>query len=407
MSVRIVLYWISASQFFLHNLERGPVEKILNELRILHPGPVYPDISGGALRTLNIARIARDFFTGTTIYSVDKNLAYEGDIDSLHIIQERKSLTLAEKLFFYPHALFARELHVPFVKRAFLNPENVVFQIDSPFLLPLLKKKGISRFILDEQNINWEVASFDRGIKNHVYQCLAFRRDKKNEMDALRAASHVLCCSQRERDIFCREVQEVTDKISVIPNCVDLRKYRPGLPRSTADQRVYRILFVGTLSYPPNIEAVHLICQIIAPKSDPSVQFIIAGRNPPTVRFPRNVRFTDYIPDIVPVIADADICIAPLQSGSGTRLKILEYMAMEKPVIATSKGAEGIECRHGLNIIIEDSIEKYPNVIKTLIDDPKRCRELGREARKLVEEKYDWELYRKPLGKIYQELAGP
>jgi glycosyltransferase involved in cell wall biosynthesis len=382
------------------------VENILNELRILHRGPIYPDISGGSLRTLNIARIACDFFTDTTVYSMDKNLAYEGNIDGLHLIQEKISLTLAEKLLFYPHALFARELHVPFVKRAFLNPENVFFQIENDVLFPHLRKKRISRFIIDEQNVNWEMASFVRGIKNHFYQSLAFRRDKENEKDALRAATHVLCCSRRDRDIFCTSVPEVTDKISVIPNCVDLSKYNPGLPRSNGGDRISRILFIGTLSYPPNIDAVHLICRIIAPKSDPTLQFIIAGRNPPAVRCPGNVRFTGYVPDIVPVIADADICIAPLRSGSGTRLKILEYMAMEKPVIATSKGAEGIECQHGLNIIIEDSIEKYPGIIMALIDDPKRCRALGREARKLVEEKYDWELYRKPLGKIYRELAG-
>jgi glycosyltransferase involved in cell wall biosynthesis len=381
------------------------VENILNKLRILQRGPIYPDISGGSLRTLNIARIACDFFTDTTVYSLDKNLAYEGDIDGLHIIQENGSLSLAEKFFFYPHALLARELHVPFVKRAFHNPENVFFQIENPSLFPLLRKKRISRFIIDEQNVNWEMASLVRGIKDRFYQSLAFRRDKENEKDALRSASHVLCCSQRDRDIFCTSVPEVTDKISVIPNCVDLRRYNPGLPLSNAGDRESRILFIGTLSYSPNIDAVHLICRIIAPKCDPSLQFIIAGRNPPPIRRPGNVRFTGYVPDIVPVVADADICIAPLLSGSGTRLKILEYMAMEKPVIATSKGAEGIECRNGLNIIIEDSIEKYPDIIMALINDPKRCRALGREARKLVEEKYDWELYRKPLGKIYRELA--
>jgi polysaccharide biosynthesis protein PslH len=80
-------------------------------------------------------------------------------------------------------------------------------------------------------------------------------------------------------------------------------------------------------------------------------------------------------------------------------------MAMGKPVIATSKGAEGIEYTDGLNIIIEDTIEKYPEIIQDLLDNEKKRAALGREAWKLINEKYDWELYRKPLGKIYRDLA--
>jgi glycosyltransferase involved in cell wall biosynthesis len=103
-------------------------------------------------------------------------------------------------------------------------------------------------------------------------------------------------------------------------------------------------------------------------------------------------------------LAGADICIAPICSGSGTRLKILEYMAMGKPVISTSKGAEGIDYTHGLNIVIEDEIERYPEIIHQLVADETRCSDLGRNALKLVREKYDWQIYRKSLEKIYQDM---
>jgi glycosyltransferase involved in cell wall biosynthesis len=116
------------------------------------------------------------------------------------------------------------------------------------------------------------------------------------------------------------------------------------------------------------------------------------------------VHFSGYISNLKQVIAEADICIAPIRSGSGTRLKILEYMAMGKPVISTSKGAEGIEYTDGLNIIIEDTIDKYPEIIRQLLDDEKKRGALGREARKLIEEKYNWDLYRKPLEKIYRRV---
>jgi glycosyltransferase involved in cell wall biosynthesis len=151
---------------------------------------------------------------------------------------------------------------------------------------------------------------------------------------------------------------------------------------------------------------VKLICRTIAPTSPKNYQFTIAGKNPPSIAHPGNVQFTGYVADIRVIIAEADICIAPIRSGSGTRLKILEYMAMGKPVIATSKGAEGIEYTDGLNIIIEDTIEKYPEVIQALLDDEMRRSTLGREAVKLIKEKYDWDLYRKPLEKIYRDALG-
>jgi glycosyltransferase involved in cell wall biosynthesis len=208
----------------------------------------------------------------------------------------------------------------------------------------------------------------------------------------------------RDRDLLVSEVAEIRERISVIPNCVNAGDYemvsRPGTIAGNPEKG--RILFVGLMDYAPNVEAARLICEIIAPRSS-GCRFDIVGKNPPKLRCPENVRFSGYVEDIRPVIANADICLAPIRTGSGTRIKILEYMAMGKPVIATSKGAEGIEYTDGRDIIIEDTIEKYPEIIRQLLDDEKRCSVLGREARKLVREKYDWELYRKPLERIYRD----
>jgi glycosyltransferase involved in cell wall biosynthesis len=79
---------------------------------------------------------------------------------------------------------------------------------------------------------------------------------------------------------------------------------------------------------------------------------------------------------------------------------------MGKPVISTSKGAEGIEYTNGLNIIIEDRIEKYPEIIRQLLDDEPKRSALGREAIDLIKKTYDWELYRKTLGRIYRDAVG-
>lgn len=121
--------------------------------------------------------------------------------------------------------------------------------------------------------------------------------------------------------------------------------------------------------------------------------------------YPDNVLIMGYVDDIKREILNSDLCIAPLEHGSGTRLKILEYFAMGKPVISTSKGAEGIEYTPRKDIIIEDDIHKYPQIIETLIDDEKEKGRLGRNAKTLIKDKYDWKIYEKPLFKVYEELV--
>jgi glycosyltransferase involved in cell wall biosynthesis len=384
-----------------------PIPNFANELRILHRKAIYPDTFGGNLRTLNIARLARSVFNQTMIFSMDNRLAYEGDLDGIHVIQEKELHSTLEMVTYYARAITAKDLIIPYTKRAFDNPENALIQIEDPLLYPLLKKNKIYHFILDEHNVNWEMYSaphFD--LKQKIYVKVASWRDKENEKLALLHAAQVICCSYRDRDIFVNEVPEIADKISVIPNCVNLKDYDPvrQFANLKPSESMSHILFIGILSFPPNTDAVQLICQIIAPQSSDRCGFIIIGKNPPEINHPENVHFLGYVNDVKPYIADSDICIAPLRYGSGTRIKILAYMAMGKPVIATSKGAEGIEYTDGLNIIIEDTIEKYPEIIRQLLDDEKRCSALGREARKLIREKYDWELYRKPLEKIYREV---
>jgi polysaccharide biosynthesis protein PslH len=360
------------------------------------------------MRTMNLARMARKCFRHTTVFSMDNHLDYEGILDGIPVVQKKEFDTFVERLGYYAHAISAKELIVPYTKRAFNNPQKALFQIEDPFLYPLLKKEKIFRFILDEHNVNWELSQIpEHDIKKQVYRKIASSRDKENEKKALKHAAHVLCCSNRDREIFVGEVPEISDHISVIPNCVNLTEYDP-LCQSTVrerDDKNYRILFLGTLSYPPNTEAVQLICQIIAPRSPRNYRYIIAGKNPPVLQCPENVVFSGYVPDVRHVIAEADICIAPILSGSGTRLKILEYMATGKPVISTSKGAEGIEYTNNLNIIIEDRIEKYPEIIRQLLDDEKKCSTLSREAVSLVRKTYDWDLYRKPLQKIYRDAV--
>ena len=379
----------------------------LRKLRILHRKAVYPGSFGGNLRTINIARLALSAFEDITLYSMDNAVDFNGMVAGVPVIQEKEFRNEWDKIWYYFYAITTKDLIIPYTKRAFVSPETSLFQIETPLFYPLLKHNHISRFILDEHNVNWETYDFTHpDIKQRIYAKIASRRDRENEKQALLHAAHILCCSHRDRNILISEVPEIQGRISVIPNCVNVRDYETLLNlEAVSELKKHRILFVGLMDYAPNVEAARLICEIIAPRTS-ECEFIIVGKNPPKLHCPENVRIPGYVEDIKSFMANADICLAPIRSGSGTRIKILEYMAMGKPVISTTKGAEGIDYMDGLNIIIEDRIEKYPEVIRVLLDDEKKRLALGQEARKLIEEKYDWELYRKPLEKIYRDAMG-
>jgi len=113
------------------------------------------------------------------------------------------------------------------------------------------------------------------------------------------------------------------------------------------------------------------------------------------------VRLSGYLEDIRPVVAGASVCVAPIRQGGGTRLKILEAMALGTPVVATSKGAEGLDVADGEHILIADGPAEFANRTLQLLRDPALRQRLAYNARRLVEEWYDWG----PIGQRFVRLV--
>jgi glycosyltransferase involved in cell wall biosynthesis len=103
-----------------------------------------------------------------------------------------------------------------------------------------------------------------------------------------------------------------------------------------------------------------------------------------------NVTLTGFVEDIRPLVANSMISIAPLLQGGGTRLKILESMALRTPVVATPKGAEGLDVVHGENILIAETAKEYADAAIRLMTDPDLRHRLVENGYQLVKEKYDW-----------------
>jgi polysaccharide biosynthesis protein PslH len=196
-------------------------------------------------------------------------------------------------------------------------------------------------------------------------------------------------------------------KIVQIPLEVDLEEYRPFVESSA-----YRgITLSGTMSYEPNHEAaLHFIRDIlphIRSRFD-DVKFFVVGKSPreELLRFQNGqVIITGEVENIQDYLKRSGVVVAPILSGGGMRLKILEAFALSKAVVSTSIGVEGIEYTDGENILIADTPGAFANRVCTLLENPQECTRLGRNARHLMEKRYAVPHVWARWQQVYRELG--
>lgn len=192
----------------------------------------------------------------------------------------------------------------------------------------------------------------------------------------------------------------------VVPNGVDLDYFHPVADepeRST-------VVFTGAINYRPNTDAVAFFVRDVMPRLlrlKPSTKFVVVGQGAPDwlLRMSdTNVEFTGAVSDVRPYLARAAVVIAPLRVGSGTRLKILEALAMEKPVVATSIGCEGLAMVDGEHLVVADDPQSFAEETARLMSDRKLAAELGRSGRVLTERDYSWSVIVHRLEQFHTQL---
>jgi len=214
-----------------------------------------------------------------------------------------------------------------------------------------------------------------------------------------------LTCLKHDRIVVASEADQAALRrlmpeleITVIPNGVDSAFYQRTAGTYThVTIPPHSMVFTGKMDFRPNIDGVVWFVHEVLPSIRaqlPDACFYIVGQKPhPRVLALRNepgVVVTGYVDDVRPYIAGADVCVVPLRIGGGTRLKIMESLAMSAAVVATSLGCEGFPLEHGRHLLIADSPEQFAStVVELLHDDAARAR-LGVEARRFVKERYDW-----------------
>jgi glycosyltransferase involved in cell wall biosynthesis len=194
----------------------------------------------------------------------------------------------------------------------------------------------------------------------------------------------------------------------VNPNAANVEYYQPRPTDPTPDGRT--VVFFGLLSYMPNVDGVIHFVQDIWPhiaSAHPQARCKIVGGSPPpsllALAGPR-IEFTGFLPDLRPHLAEAAAVVVPLRLGGGTRLKIVEAMAMGKAIVSTSLGAEGIEAVPGRDLLIEDQPEAFAGAVNRLLAEPVLSAQIGQSARRLAEQKYAWSAAAQALEKFYRRV---
>ncbi|GAB4458070.1 MAG: glycosyltransferase family 4 protein [Anaerolineales bacterium] len=200
----------------------------------------------------------------------------------------------------------------------------------------------------------------------------------------------VTMASERERGLLARNFPRYREAAHVIPNCINVEEYQ----QVKAQKRTNTLVFSGPFKYRANYEAMTWFVGEVFPlilEQVPDAQLIITGdhENLPLPSL-RNVTLAGYVDDIKSLIASCAVSVAPLLSGGGTRLKILEAMALGTPVVATSKGAEGLEARAGEHLLVADEAGKFAEAAVSLLNEAGLRQKLTENAQKLVRARYDW-----------------
>ncbi len=264
-----------------------------------------------------------------------------------------------------------------------------------------LRSNGV-KIVLDCHNVEYELFKdllHTFSISKKIVGTFLVPHLKKLEIEATKKVDTILACSKKDAQFF----SKYNPNIFIVPNGVDCEEFKP-----VARQPSSNVLFMGGVGYPPNADAVEFYLREIHPKVKkqiPDVQFLAIGTDTKWLAEKNiddiSVDALGFIKNILPYLEKSAIGICPLRYGSGTRLKILTYMASGLPVVSTHKGAEGVAYTHGKNIILTDNPIEFANSIVRLLKDKKYTEEMSRHARDFVLEYYDCNVIGKDFKNIY------
>jgi len=268
----------------------------------------------------------------------------------------------------------------------------------APYLDTVASAPGQPLIVYDDHNAEYVLQ--ERAFRSDLrqpsrahaaaYSFVQWRRLRRCEAAICRRADRVVACSAADATALQRIVPGLL--VHVVPNGVDTATYQPQPVPPVAS-----LVFTGKMDFRPNVDAALWLVGDILPRirqAWPEVTLALVGQRPgPAVaRLAREpgVTVTGRVDDVRPYIAGAAVYVAPLRMGGGTRLKLLEAMAMGAAIVSTRLGAEGLPVEAGRHLLLADDAADFANAVLSLLSDPAQRSALGREAHRLAEAEFDW-----------------
>lgn len=384
-----------------------------------------PAHSGGQVRALNLIKQATKFHKIDVVcFSFDAADAEHAkglrDLDTsvtLVPVRDRNIIQKISAVLFAaaPYSVskyWSREMAAAIEKLISTNSYDVV-HFEQVHMAHYRKFCNGHPCLVDQQNVEHRILERCANVEKSLFKRRLFlaQARKMKAFEATHLAGFSACSAVSDEDgrVLMNLVRNIRP-VYTLPNGVDTEFFRSRAHHICESPEEDALVFTGSMDWLPNADAASYFCKDILPliwAVKPNVRFYIVGKGPSG----RSNEFADVriiqtgrVDDVRAFTARSKVVVVPLRIGGGTRVKILEAMSMERAIVSTSTGAEGIEYTVDTDIILADRPEVFARKVVLLLDDNEKRRALGMAGRKLVLEKYDWNIVGQKLNRIYGDI---
>ena len=300
------------------------------------------------------------------------------------------------------------------LERIIKEHEIDVVHLDMLPLAEYMKHIGDVPVVLTNHNVEslrlLRRAETESGVIKRGFLTLQAKLLYKYERVVMESLKHCVAVSEEDKN-YLKKFNTNCDYY-VVPNGVDLDFYQR---RGQSPER-NTLLWVGSMGDPYNCKGIEYFVEEVFPgvlERYPDVRWNVVGKEPPKVlkdaaiAHPENIFLFGYVDDVRSYYEQSDVLVVPLLSGSGTKLKVIEGMAMSMPIVTTTIGAEGLELTDGSDVYIADDSLSFVNAVGKLLDSPDLRVKFSTNVRNIAECHYGWDAIGKGMVDVYNKTARP
>jgi glycosyltransferase involved in cell wall biosynthesis len=386
--------------------------------------PPYPPISGGRVRAYEfLRRLARNHDITLLYFSRPEDDNHETSLhlgkfcrrieaipsNTFGIFRDRQS-TIFDP--YWPNSCrpFVSLAAIKAVSHALERESFDLIHCVGYFIAQILTKNLNIPVFLSEDNVEyvcaWRRFTNAQTCRQKVLALFDFLKEKRLEISTWRSVDACIVTSEPEQSLV---ALSVSTQVEIIPNGVDTNYF--DNQKISTKLCPHSMGMLANFRYQPNMDSFLYFRRYILPKLSASYSgriLLIGNAGPEIIAEAGNdphFTITGQIPDVRPYLASVDVIICPLRLGGGTKIKILESLAMRRAVISTSIGAEGFSVTDGRELLIADSALGFANAVRHTMSNPKLRMQLGINGRSFVSSNHDWDVSAGAIESLYQRLV--